>query len=498
MTDLFTIGFPTAFSFENLLYCFLGVFLGTFVGVLPGLGALTAVSLLLPLSFYLDPITALIMLSGVYYGAEYGGSTASILLNLPGTASNAVTCLDGYPMARDGRAGQALFITSIASFIGGTLGIVVLMLLAPGLVTLALSFGAAEYFAAILLGLIAAGTIGRGSPMRSVAMVVVGILIGLAGIDINTGTQRFTFGFYELYDGIPIVVVAMGIFGMAEVMASIGIIKYVSKGPKITLRSMIPSRAEVKLSGWPILRGVGIGSFIGPLPGAGPTIASFMAYALEKRVSNTPERFGTGAVEGVAAPEAANNASVQTSFVPTLSLGIPGSATMAIILGAMLIHGIQPGPRLMGNHPELFWGIVASFWIGNVLLLILNIPLIGLWVKLLQIPYKFIYPVILCMICIGVYSVNNSVFDIWLVIVFGLAGYGLKLLDLEPAPLLIGFILGPMVEEQFRRALILTGGDYFALFQRPISGTLLGICMVMVAWLIFSTFFRKSPSTKVN
>jgi putative tricarboxylic transport membrane protein len=491
--DLFSIGFPTALTLENLLYCFLGVFLGTFVGVLPGLGALTAVSLLLPLSFYLDPITALIMLAGIYYGAEYGGSTASILLNLPGTASNAVTCLDGYPMARKGRAGPALFITSIASFVGGTLGILVLMLLAPALVTLALSFGAAEYFAAILLGLIAAGTIGRGSPVRSVAMVMLGVAIGLVGIDINTGTQRFTFGQFELYDGIPIVVVAMGLFGMAEVMVSVGAIKFVSDTRHISLRSLIPSREEARRSGWPLIRGFGVGSFFGPLPGAGPTIASFMAYAVEKRVSRQPERFGTGAVEGLAAPESANNAAVQTSFVPTLSLGIPGSATMAIMLGAMMIHGIQPGPQLMGSHPELFWGLVASFWIGNLLLLVLNIPLIGLWVKLLQIPYKYIFPVILCMICIGVYSVNNSIFDVWLVILFGIVGYGMKLVDLEPAPLLIGFILGPMLEEQFRRAMILTGGDYLALLQRPISGTLLALCAVLVLWLIWSAFLRRRP-----
>lgn len=489
--DLFSIGFPTALSLENLAYCFAGVFLGTFVGVLPGIGGLTAVALLLPVSFYLDPISALILLAGIYYGAEYGGSTASILLNLPGTASNAVTCIDGYPMTRQGKAGPALFITSVGSFIGGTLGIAVLMALAPALVSLALSFGAAEYFAAMLLGLIAAGTIGRGKPVKSVVMVLLGVCLGLAGIDINSGERRFTYGFFELFDGIPLVVVAMGLFGMSEVIASVGKIKSVTEAGRITLRSMIPDRKDMKASIMPILRGFGVGSFFGPLPGTGPTISAFMAYAIEKRIARQPERFGNGAVEGVAAPESANNAAVQTSFVPTLALGIPGSATMAIMLGALMIHGIQPGPRLMGDHPELFWGLVASFWIGNVLLLVLNIPLIGLWVKLLQIPYRLLYPIILCMICIGVYSISNSVFDVWLVIIFGLVGYGMKLLDLEPAPLLIGFILGPMIEAQFRRALILTGGDYLALMQRPIAAAFFACSALLVGWMVYAMFRRR-------
>lgn len=484
--ELFTIGFPTALTLENLAFCFAGVFLGTFIGVLPGIGGLTAVSLLLPLSFYLDPVTALIMLAGIYYGAEYGGSTASILLNLPGDSSNAITCLDGYPMTRKGRAGAALFITAFGSFVGGTLGIVVLMFMAPALVSVALSFGAAEYLAAMLLGLIAAGTVGRGRPVKSVAMVLIGVWLGLIGIDINSGERRFTFGFFELFDGIPIVVIAMGVFGMSEVMASIGKVKFVSDTGGVTLRSMVPTREEFRTALKPILRGFGVGTFFGILPGTGPTISSFMAYAIEKRISRHPERFGTGIVEGIAAPESSNNAAVQTSFVPTLALGIPGSATMAIMLGAMLIHGIQPGPRLMGQHPELFWGLVASFWIGNVLLLILNIPLIGLWVRLLQIPYKILYPVILCMICIGVYSLSNSVFEIWLVIIFGLAGYVMKLVDLEPAPMLIGFILGPMIEAQFRRALILTGGDYLALVQRPIAGVLFACCAALLVWVIYS------------
>lgn len=490
--ELFTIGFPTALTVENILFCFAGVFLGTFIGVLPGIGGLTAVSLLLPLSFYLDPVTALILLSGIFYGAEYGGSTASILLNLPGDSSNAITCLDGYALTKKGRAGPALFVAAFGSFIGGTLGIVVLMFLAPVLVNAALSFGAAEYLAAMLLGLIAAGTIGRGSPVKSFTMVLVGVWLGLIGIDVNSGERRFTFGFVELFDGLPIVVIAMGVFGMTEVMSSIGNVLSVSNAGRVTARSMIPTRDDLKTAFAPILRGFSVGSFFGVLPGTGPTISSFMAYAIEKRVSKHPEKFGTGVIEGVAAPEAANNSAVQTSFIPTLALGIPGSATLAIMLGAMMIHGIQPGPRLMGDHPELFWGLVASFWIGNVLLLVLNIPLIGLWVRLLQIPYTILYPIILCMICIGVYSVSNSVFEVWLVIIFGLLGYGMKLLDFEPAPLLIGFILGPMIEAQFRRALILTGGDYLALVQRPIAGVLFACCAALVVWMIVSMLRSKS------
>lgn len=486
--ELFTIGFPTALSTTNLLYCFVGVFLGTLVGVLPGISGLTAVALLMPLSFALDTTTGLIMLGGLYYGAEYGGSTASILLNLPGTASNAITCLDGYPMARQGRAGPALFITTIASFVGAAIGTVLVVLLAPPLAEFALSFHSAEYFSAMLLGLVAAGTIGMGSRVKSIAMVVLGLILGLIGIDTNTGTFRYTFGVPNLYDGFPIVILAMGTFGVAEVIASINQLKHVADPGKITLRSLLPTRDDWRRIVKPMARGAGVGSFFGPLPGAGPTIASFIAYALEKRVSRDPAKFGTGAVEGIASPETANNAAVQTSFIPTLTLGIPGSATMAIMLGALLVHGIQPGPQLMGEHPALFWGVVASFWIGNLMLLVLNIPLIGLWVRILKIPYRFLYPTILTLICIGVYSLNNSAFAVLLVLIFGIVGYGLKLMDFEPAPLLIGFILGPMIEQNFRRALVLTRGDYLALLERPITATFLGLTVLMVLWMLFTGF----------
>jgi len=486
--DLFTIGFPTAFSWVNLLYCFLGVFLGTFVGVLPGISGLTAVALLMPLSFHLDPTTAIIMLGGLYYGAEYGGSTASILLNLPGTASNAVTCLDGYPMARQGRAGPALFITTIASFAGAAAGTVLVMLLAPPLARFALAFGSAEYFSAMLLGLVAAGTIGQGRRVKSVAMVVLGMILGLIGIDTNTGEFRYTYGIANLYDGFPIVILAMGMFGVAEVIASINRLKYVTEVGSITMRSLLPTREDMRRIAKPVARGAAVGSFFGPLPGTGPTIASFIGYAIEKRVSRDPSRFGKGAVEGIAAPEAANNAAAQTSFIPTLTLGIPGAATMAIMLGALLIHGIQPGPQLIGEHPDLFWGVIASFWIGNLFLLFLNIPMIGVWVRILHIPYRYLYPTILVLICIGVYSLNNQVFDVGLVILFGVVGYALKLMRFEPAPLLIGFILGPMVEENFRRALVLTRGDYLALLERPITAGFLAVTLILLLGMGWSTW----------
>ncbi len=484
--ELFTIGFPTALSLDNLAYCFLGVFLGTFIGVLPGVGSLAAVALLLPVTFYLDPTTALVMLAGVYYGAEYGGSTASILLNLPGTPSSAVTCLDGHPMTKQGRAGVALFVTTSASFVGGSFGILLLIFFAPTIVSFALAFGPAEYFAAMLFGLIGAATIAQGTPLKGLAMVAAGVLIGTVGTEAQTGVQRYTFGFLQLYEGVGLVVLAMGLFGVSEIIASIQGQKASRMEHRISLRSMIPTREDVRRSTLPALRGTGVGSALGALPGAGPSIAAFLSYALEKRVAKDPTRFGKGAIEGIASPEAANNAAVQTAFIPTLSLGIPGSATMAIMLGALMIHGITPGPQLMVEHPELFWGLIASFWIGNLLLLVLNIPLIGLWVGLLTIPYRFLYPGIVVLICVGVYSLRTSVFDIWMVLGFGLLGYGMRLLRFEPAPLLIGFILGPMIEDNFRRAMLLARGDPLRLFERPIAGTLLVMVIGLLAWMIFS------------
>lgn len=489
------LGFQTAFSPINLMYCFLGVFLGTLIGVLPGIGALAAVSMLLPVTFYIPPTTALVMLAGVYYGAEYGGSIASILLNLPGTPSAAVTCLDGYPMSKEGRAGVALFMTTIASFVGATAGILTLTAFAPVLANLALSFGPTEYFSVMVLGLIAAAAITQGSAMKGLAMVGLGVLIGCVGTDINTGIPRYTLGTPNLYDGISLVALAMGLFGIAEVIASIRDRSGAPLPEKISFRSMLPTREDWRRSVAPMARGTGIGAFFGTLPGTGQTIASFIAYAFEKRVSRTPDRFGKGAIEGISAPEAANNAAAQTAFIPTLTLAIPGSATMALMLGALLIHGITPGPGLMTRYPEMFWGLVVSFWIGNILLVMLNIPLIGLWIRILRIPYQYLYPTIIVLICIGVYTVNNSIFDVGLALFFGFLGYGMRLLHFEPAPLLIGFVLGPMIEENFRRAMLFSRGDYATFVTQPVSATLLGLAVLLFLWSVIGPV-RKSLKTR--
>ncbi len=490
--DAVLTGIATAFSVQNLAFCFLGVTLGTFIGVLPGLGGLAAVSLLLPISFYLEPTTALIMLAGVYYGGEYGGSTASILLKLPGDASNAITCLDGHEMTRQGRAGVALFTAAIGSFIGGSTAIVLLMVLTPVLVKVALSFGPAEYFAAMTFGLLAAATIAQGAPLKGMAMVLMGLLLGTIGTDVNSGVERYTFGFLELLDGFSVVIIGMGMFGIAEVISSVMTARDRAYKGRISISSMLPTREDVRRAALPIARGTGIGALFGVLPGTGPTISAFMAYVIEKRISRTPERFGRGAIEGVAAPESANNAAAQASFIPTLALGIPGSASMAIMLGAMMIHGITPGPRMMIDHQEVFWGLVISFWIGNVMLLVLNIPLINVWVRVLQVPYRFLYPAIVCVVCIGVFSINNSVFEVWLVLMFGLAGYLMRLLGFEPAPLMIGFILGPMVEENLRRAMRLAGGDFLAILERPITAAILGMTALLFLWIVYGIVRSKT------
>lgn len=488
------LGFATALTPTNLFYCFVGVFLGTFIGVLPGIGALAAVSMLLPVTFYLEPTTALVMLAGVYYGAEYGGSIASILLNLPGTPSAAVTCLDGYPLAKQGRAGVALFMTTMASFVGGTIGIVVLTFFAPALAAFALAFGPAEYVAVMTLGLIAASAVGQGSPVKGIAMVVLGLLLGFVGTDINSGYARYTIGIPDLRDGISLIALAMGLFGLSEVIASIRASTGSMTAKKIPFRSMLPTRPEARASLAPTVRGTTIGSIFGTLPGTGQTIAAFIAYAVEKRVGRKPERFGKGAIEGIMAPESANNAAAQTAFIPTLTMGIPGSATMALMLGALMIHGIQPGPQLMTTHPDMFWGLVASFWIGNLLLLVLNIPLIGIWVRLLRIPYQLLYPAIVVLICVGVYAISNNVFDVGLALVFGVIGYGLRLLGFEPAPLLIGFILGPTFEENLRRALLLSRGDVTALVETPIAASLFAAAALLLAWALWTSLRPRRPA----
>lgn len=491
-------GFAIALSFENLFYCFTGVVLGTAVGVLPGLGSLAAISLLLPVTFYLEPTTALIMLAGVYYGAEYGGSTASILLNLPGTPSNAVTCIDGYPMAKKGRAGVALFMTTIASFIGGSIGILLLIIATPVFLSFAMMFQSKEYFMALLLGLIMAATVSSGSPIKGLAMLAIGVLVGTIGVDNQTGSSRFTMGHFQLYDGISIVIVAMGLFGVAEIIWSIMSNSNPTIRDKITLRSLAPRRDDLTRSVVPVLRGAGIGSIIGPLPGAGLALAAFLSYAVEKRASRTPERFGHGAIEGISGPESANNAAAQTAFIPTFALGIPGTASMAIILGAMMMHGITPGPQFVRENFDMFWAIVASFWIGNLLLLIINIPFIGVWVRLLKIPYQLLYPAIICLICVGVYSINTSVFDVWLLLVFGFAGYVMRLLSFEPAPLLMGFVLGPLLEDNFRRAMLLVRGDFLALFTGPINTVMLGIFLVAMGWSLLGAHRRRKLARKMR
>lgn len=470
----------------NLMYCFFGVFLGTFIGVLPGIGSMAAIAMILPITFYLEPTTALVMIAGVYYGAEYGGSTASILMNVPGTPAASITAIEGYKLAKKGRAGVALFSTAIASFGGGMIGMVVIAILSPSLAKLALSFGPADYFAVILLGLIAASAVSNGGALKGIAMVITGLMLGTIGIDLTTGVLRFTMGVPELRDGVHIVIVAMGLFGVSELIGSIRSNIGGKATQKIDYNDFYPSKAEWKSLIGPIFRGGSIGSFIGALPGTGQTIAAAIAYAVEKRVSPQRKKFGTGVLPGVAVPEAANNSATQTAFIPTLTLGVPGSPPMAIVIGALMIYGITPGPRLLVEQPDMFWGLVASFLVGNIILLILNVPLIGMWVRLLNIPYKYMYPTIIVLICMGVYSLNNNVFDIWLTLIIGAVGYVMRLFRFEPAPLLLGFVLGPMMEEHLRRTMLLSRGDPMVFLERPISATLLAMTVLIIVFALYS------------
>ena len=482
------IGLSAALSWNNLLYCVIGVTLGTLLGALPGIGALASISLLFPITFYLDPLAALVMLGGIYYGSSYGGSIASILLNLPGGPSNAVACLDGYPMARQGRAGVALFMTTIGSFFGASVGIILMMLFSPLIIQVALNFRSADYFALMLMGLIAASVISDGSAIKGIAMVMLGILLGVIGTDVYTGSPRFTFGQLELMDGLGLVGLAMGLFGVAEVIASVRAGEAGLTQNKVTLRSMVPTRDDVRRSWMPMIRGTAVGSFFGVLPGTGGTIASFVSYIIEKKTAKDPSRFGKGAIEGVVGPETANNAADQTAFIPTLTLGIPGSASMALILGVLMIHGIAPGPRLIDDHPELFWGLVMSFWIGNILLVILNIPMIGVWVRLLTIPYHILYPALLMFVCIGVFSVNNSAFDVIAVAALGALGYAMRIFGFPAAPLLLGFVLGPMMEEHFRRAMLLSHGSFEIFIASPLSASFMAITAILLVLGMWSTY----------
>ncbi len=481
------MGLQVASSPLNLGWCLIGVFLGTAIGVLPGLGPAATIAMLLPATFGLPPVSALIMLAGIFYGAQYGGSTTAILVNLPGETSSVVTALDGYKMARQGKAGRALATAAIASFFAGTVCTLLIALFAPPLAEIALKFGPAEYFSLMVLGLVASIVLANGSILHALGMIMFGLLLGLVGTDVNSGAQRFTLGLPELADGIGFVIVAMGMFGVGEIIANLEGEGTRDVGvSKVT--GLMPTREDWGRMVAPILRGTAIGSVLGILPGGGAALASFSSYALEKKAGRNGHLLGTGAIEGVAGPEAANNAGAQMSFIPMLTLGIPSNPVMALMIGAMIIQGIQPGPAVMTEQPQLFWGLIASMWIGNLMLLVLNLPLIGLWVRMISVPYHLLYPMILVFCAIGVYSLSNTVFDVYLMVVFGFLGYVFKKLDCEPAPMLLGFILGPMMEEFLRRALLLSKGDPMVFVTRPISATMLvfaGFLLVLVLLPVF-------------
>ena len=480
--DLFSnlaLGFDTAFTLQNLLYCFIGCILGTLIGVLPGLGPIATIAMLLPATYALPPIAALIMLAGIYYGSQYGGSTTAILLNIPGETSSVVTAIDGYQMARNGRAGVALFTAGMGSFFAGCVATLILAAFAAPLSQLAFKFGPAEYFSLMVLGLIGAVVLASGSLIKAIGMIILGLLMGLIGTDVNSGVSRYAFDIPELSDGIGFVAVAMGVFGFAEIMGNLEKTGE-DEGFLNKMTTMMPTKQDIKRMFRSILRGTAIGSILGILPGGGAALAAFGAYSVEKKSSKYSHEFGKGAIEGVAGPESANNAAAQTSFIPLLTLGIPPNAVMALMVGAMTIHNIQPGPQVMTSNPALFWGLIASMWIGNVMLILLNLPLIGIWVKLLKIPYRFLYPAILVFCCIGVYTVNNTVFDVYVTAGFGLIGYLFFKLGCEPPPLLLGFVLGPMMEENFRRALLLSRGDFTTFLTRPRSLGLLSAAALFV------------------
>jgi putative tricarboxylic transport membrane protein len=492
------IGFATAATLDNLFYCFVGVLLGTLIGVLPGIGPLATIAMLLPATYKMtDPTSALIMLAGIYYGAQYGGSTTAILVNLPGESSSVVTTLDGYQMARRGRAGAALSIAAIGSFFAGTVATFLLAAFAPPLAEVAFKFGPAEYFALMVLGLIAAVVLANGSIWKALAMVVLGLLLGMIGTDVNSGVARFSFDVPELSDGIEFAVVAMGMFGFAEIILNLEQREnrevFTSKVGK-----MLPTGAEFKRAIFPILRGTTLGSILGILPGGGAVLASFSTYAMEKKISKHPEEFGKGAIEGVAGPEAANNAGAQTSFIPMLTLGIPTTPVLALMVAAMMIHNIQPGPQVMTSNPKLFWGLIVSMWIGNLMLVILNLPLIGIWIKLLTVPYRILFPAILLFCCIGSYSLNNNVFDVFMTIPFAILGYVFKKLDCEPAPLLLGFVLGKLMEEYLRRAMTISRGDWSVFITRPLSATLLGIAVLLLVIVFLPAIAKKREEAFVD
>jgi TctA family transporter len=491
--DLITnlgLGFTTVMTVDNLVYSFFGVLLGTLIGVLPGLGPLVAIAVLLPFTFALDPVSSMIMLAGIFYGAQYGGSTTAILINLPGEASSIVTTLDGHEMAKQGMAGKALATAAIASFFAGCVATVIIGLFAPPLANLAFQFGPAEYFSLMVCGLIVSVVLASGSLVKAMGMMILGLLLGIVGTDSQTGMQRFTFGIPELADGLSVAAIAMGLFGLGEIIRNLeGPQGGVMKVSKVT--SLVPSWRDIKEIFAPMVRGTFLGSLLGVLPGGGALLASFSAYALEKKISATPDQFGKGAIAGVAAPEAANNAGAQTSFIPMLTLGIPSNPVMALMISALVIQGIEPGPAVITEHPELFWGIIASMWVGNLMLLVLNLPLVGFWVKLVSIPYKFLFPIVIIFACIGVYSMGNSAVAVATMAGFGMFGYLLKKLECEAAPMILGFILGPMMEGHMQRALLIARGDPLVFLREPISAGLLLFAAFALA-LVLLPSFRKT------
>jgi putative tricarboxylic transport membrane protein len=483
-------GFQVALEPMNLLYCFIGVLTGTLIGVLPGIGPVGAMSLLLPATFRITPVGAIIMLGGIYYGAQYGGSTTSILVNIPGEASSVVTCLDGYQMARKGRAGPALGISAIGSFIGGTIAIVGLMFVAYPLAKVALSFGPPEYFGLMCLGLVVVTFLAQGSMYKALMVTLLGLVFGFIGLDLFTATPRFTFGVNELMDGVGIVPLAMGLFGISEILVNMEQ-SLEREIYETEIKGLLPTLQDWVVCKWAILRGTLLGFFLGILPGGGAVVSSFASYAIEKRFSKYPEKFGAGVIEGVAAPETANNAAAQASFIPLLSLGIPPNVVTAVLFGGLLIHGIQPGPLLIQKHPDLFWGVVMSMYVGNIMLMALNLPLIGMWVKILKVPYKILFPLILLFCLIGVYSVNNSVVDIYLMILFGIGGYIMQKFGFEPAPLVLSYVLSPMLETAFRQSLSISGGSFGIFFSRPISLACFVIFSSLIGLQVYSYFRPK-------
>ena len=498
--DNLALGFGVAFTLQNLLYAFVGCLLGTLIGVLPGIGPVATIAMLLPATYGLPPVAALIMLAGIYYGAQYGGSTTAILVNLPGESSSVVTVIDGYQMARKGRAGPALAAAGLGSFFAGCVGTLIVAAFAPPLTEMALKFGPAEYFSLMIVGLIGAVVLASGSLIKALAMILLGLLLGLVGTDVNSGVARYSFDIPELTDGISFIVIAMGVFGYGEIINNLSQPEEKREVFTGKVNGIMPTKEDFKNMVPAVLRGTALGSALGILPGGGALLSAFAAYTIEKKTKLKPGEvpFGQGNIRGVAAPESANNAGSQTSFIPLLTLGIPPNAVMALMVGAMTIHNIQPGPQVMTSNPELFWGLIASMWIGNLMLVILNLPLIGIWIKLLTVPYRWLFPAILLFCAIGVYSTNNNSFDIWMVAIFGFIGYLFIKLGCEPAPLLLGLILGPMMEEYLRRALLISRGDWTVFVTRPLSAALLAIAVLLLVVVLMPSIKKKREEAFVE